>query len=65
VFIQTVRGLNNVSDFNAGMAMRLAFHLALHMDMTAYVERGILKPEEAEIRRTAFWGAYIADQSVY
>lgn len=47
------------------MAMRLAFHLALHMDMTAYVERGILKPEEAEIRRTAFWGAYIADQSVY
>ncbi|CAG9953093.1 unnamed protein product, partial [Clonostachys rosea f. rosea IK726] len=45
----------------SGMAMRLAFHLALHMDMTAYVERGILKPEEAEIRRTAFWGAYIAD----
>lgn len=45
-----------------GMALRLAFHLALHMDMAAYVEAGSLRPEEAELRRVVFWAAFTADQ---
>ncbi|KAK6224319.1 fungal specific transcription factor [Colletotrichum tabaci] len=43
-------------------AIRLAFDLALHKDMTPYVEKGILTPAEAELRRAIFWGAYTMDQ---
>jgi hypothetical protein len=45
-----------------GSALRLAFHLALHIDMAPYVEKGVMKKEEAEIRRKVFWSAYVADQ---
>ncbi|KAI1102678.1 fungal-specific transcription factor domain-containing protein [Jackrogersella minutella] len=47
----------------SGMAMRLAFDLALHVDMTAYVTRGYLSQAEADLRRTVFWGAYTADHT--
>lgn len=45
-----------------GMAMRLAFDLALHLDMSHYVSRGEITSADAEIRRTVFWGAYTVDQ---
>jgi hypothetical protein len=45
-----------------GMAVRLAFDLGLHKDMTPYVEQGIITLNEADLRRTIFWGAYLVDQ---
>ena len=45
-----------------GMAIRLAFDLALHKDMTAYVANGVITQAEADLRRTVFWGAYVVDQ---
>lgn len=44
------------------MAMRLAFDLALHLDMSRYVSRGEVTSADAELRRTVFWGAYTVDQ---
>jgi hypothetical protein len=46
------------------MSMRLAFDLGLHLDMTAYVHRGDITQDEADVRRAAFWGSYVADQLV-
>ncbi|KAK1504373.1 uncharacterized protein CCOS01_16825 [Colletotrichum costaricense] len=46
------------------MAIRLAFDLALHKDMTPYVNKGVLKPAEAELRRAVFWSAYTMDQTL-
>lgn len=45
----------------SGMAMRLAFDLGLHLDMTDYVRKGKISTTEADMRRTTFWGAYIVD----
>lgn len=45
-----------------GMAIRLAFDLALHKDMTSFVAKGVITPGEADLRRTVFWGAYVVDQ---
>jgi hypothetical protein len=44
------------------MSMRLAFDLGLHLDMTTYVNNGEVSAHEADVRRTAFWGSYVADQ---
>lgn len=44
------------------MSMRLAFDLGLHLDTTAYVEKGDISTFEADVRRVAFWGSYTADQ---
>lgn len=41
--------------------MRLAFDLGLHVDMTSYVEKVDMSSHEAEVRRAAFWGSYVAD----
>ncbi|KAJ6123124.1 hypothetical protein N7512_005589 [Penicillium capsulatum] len=46
----------------SGMSMRLAFDLGLHIDMTQYVSQGDISPHEADVRRAAFWGSYVADQ---
>ncbi|GME31628.1 Transcription factor [Neofusicoccum parvum] len=45
----------------SGMAMRLAFDLGLHLDMTDYVKKGKISAAEADIRRTTFWGTYVVD----
>ncbi|KAF2145744.1 uncharacterized protein K452DRAFT_244065 [Aplosporella prunicola CBS 121167] len=45
----------------SGMAMRLAFDLGLHLDMTSYIEKGKMSSSEAELRRTTFWGTYVVD----
>lgn len=50
--------LNPVS----GMAMRLAFDLALHVDMTPHVAKGLLTVEESDVRRDVFWSTYTIDQ---
>lgn len=50
------------SDQSIGMSMRLAFDLGLHLDMTTYVNNGEVSAHEADVRRTAFWGSYVADQ---
>jgi hypothetical protein len=44
------------------MSMRLAFDLGLHLDMTAYVNKGEITQLEADVRRATFWGSYVADQ---
>ncbi|OGM49506.1 hypothetical protein ABOM_001741, partial [Aspergillus bombycis] len=46
----------------SGMAMRLAFDLGVHLDMTPYVEKEIISPEEADLRRMVFWGVYLSEQ---
>lgn len=46
------------------MATRLAFDLALHLDMSNYVSSGAITPTDADLRRTVFWAAYTVDQSV-
>ncbi|EPS33960.1 hypothetical protein POX_a01052 [Penicillium oxalicum] len=45
----------------SGMSMRLTFDLGLHLDMTSYVNQGDMSSHEADVRRAAFWGSYIAD----
>ncbi|KAK4860918.1 hypothetical protein LT330_004649 [Penicillium expansum] len=45
----------------SGMSMRLAFDLGLHLDMTTYVNKGEITQLEADVRRTTFWGSYVAD----
>ena len=45
-----------------GMAIRLAFHLALHVDMTSYVASKSIQAQEADLRRDVFWAAYVVDQ---
>lgn len=45
-----------------GMALRLAFDLALHIDLSPYVARGSVTAADAELRRTVFWAAYMVDQ---
>lgn len=44
------------------MAMRLAFDLALHVDLSPYVAKRSLSQAEADLRRDVFWGAYTIDQ---
>jgi hypothetical protein len=46
------------------MALRLAFDLALHLDLSSYVARGSVSTTDAKLRRTVFWAAYMVDQSV-
>ncbi|KAJ5168261.1 uncharacterized protein N7482_003855 [Penicillium canariense] len=46
----------------SGMAMRLAFDLGLHLDMSSCVADGSISAAEAELRRMVFWGAYTLDQ---
>jgi hypothetical protein len=47
-----------------GMATRLAFDLALHLDMSAHVSSGVITGADADLRRTVFWAAYTVDQLV-
>lgn len=44
------------------MALRLAFDLALHIDLSTYVARGSVTAADADLRRTVFWAAYMVDQ---
>ncbi|KAF7168738.1 hypothetical protein CNMCM5623_001644 [Aspergillus felis] len=48
----------------SGSALRLAFDLALHLDMSSYVSAGMISAADADLRRTVFWTAYIVDQFV-
>ncbi|KAL4940033.1 hypothetical protein BDV06DRAFT_27066 [Aspergillus oleicola] len=48
----------------SGMAIRLAFNLALHLDMSSYVSSGIITPADADLRRTVFWAAYTVDHQL-
>ncbi|KAJ5545817.1 fungal-specific transcription factor domain-containing protein [Penicillium frequentans] len=45
----------------SGMAMRLAFDLGLHIDMSPMVANGSISEVEADVRRMVFWGAYTLD----
>lgn len=42
--------------------MRLAFDLGLHVDMTPYVEKGIISADECRARRMVYWGVYLNEQ---
>ncbi|OQD84434.1 hypothetical protein PENANT_c013G00053 [Penicillium antarcticum] len=48
----------------SGMALRLAFDLALHIDLSSYVARGSITAADAGLRRTVFWAAYMVDHLV-
>ncbi|KAL5343017.1 fungal-specific transcription factor domain-containing protein [Aspergillus crustosus] len=48
----------------SGMAIRLAFNLALHLDMSAYVSSGHIAAADADLRRTVFWAAYTTDSQL-
>ncbi|KAJ5537792.1 hypothetical protein N7494_007271 [Penicillium frequentans] len=48
----------------SGMAMRLSFDLALHLDMSEYVSTGDITSAGAELRRTVFWAAYTVDHQL-
>ncbi|BCS20232.1 uncharacterized protein APUU_20664S [Aspergillus puulaauensis] len=48
----------------SGMAIRLAFNLALHLDMSSYVSRGLITPADADMRGTVFWAAYTVDHQL-
>lgn len=42
--------------------MRLAFDLALHVDLSRHVLKKSISQAEADLRRDVFWGAYTVDQ---
>ncbi|KAL4807863.1 fungal-specific transcription factor domain-containing protein [Aspergillus unguis] len=48
----------------SGMAVRLAFNLALHVDMSSHVSNGIITSADADLRRTVFWAAYTVDHQL-
>ncbi|KAL5003089.1 fungal-specific transcription factor domain-containing protein [Aspergillus recurvatus] len=48
----------------SGMAIRLAFNLALHLDMSSYVSSGVITAADADLRRTVFWAAYTVDHQL-
>ncbi|GFF91717.1 hypothetical protein IFM61392_09414 [Aspergillus lentulus] len=48
----------------SGSALRLAFDLALHLDMSSYVSAGMISAADADLRRTVFWTAYIVDHQL-
>lgn len=60
--VAVIMGIESVSNVFLGMAMRLAFDLGLHLDMSSYVSDGSISAVEAELRRMVFWGAYTLDQ---
>ncbi|KAF4464335.1 hypothetical protein FALBO_8836 [Fusarium albosuccineum] len=45
----------------SGMAMRLAFDMALHVDLTPYVTKKAVTQAAADLRRDIFWAAYTVD----
>ncbi|KAH8691360.1 fungal-specific transcription factor domain-containing protein [Talaromyces proteolyticus] len=45
----------------SGMALRLAFDLGLHIDMSPHVAEESISAAEAELRRIVFWGTYTTD----
>ncbi|KAM5354236.1 hypothetical protein ACJ41O_000886 [Fusarium nematophilum] len=45
----------------SGMAMRLAFDMALHVDLTPYVAKKAVTQAAADLRRDIFWAAYTVD----
>ncbi|KAF6832956.1 fungal specific transcription factor [Colletotrichum musicola] len=60
--VATVQAMVILSGHDIGcMAMRLAFDMALHVDMTPYVKRGSVSQAEADLRKTVFWGAFTVD----
>tara|TARA_R110002003_G_scaffold171_3_gene13890 strand:- start:53930 stop:55651 length:1722 start_codon:yes stop_codon:yes gene_type:complete len=60
--VESIRTLDARGWLYSGMAVRLATDLGLHLDNQAYVDAGILEPEEATLRRVVFWGAFIHER---
>ena len=58
----SIRFLLKMLTILSGMAIRLAFDLALHIDMSSHVAKGAISAADADLRRTVFWAAYIVDQ---
>ncbi|KAL4754331.1 hypothetical protein BDW72DRAFT_190193 [Aspergillus terricola var. indicus] len=48
----------------SAMAIRLAFNLALHLDMSSYAPSGVITTADADLRRTVFWAAYTVDHQL-
>ncbi|KAJ5109655.1 hypothetical protein N7532_002300 [Penicillium argentinense] len=57
-------GMDSRGWLYSGMAIRLAFDLALHIDMSAHVCNGVISAADADLRRTVFWAAYIVDHQL-
>lgn len=45
----------------AGMAVRMAFSLGMHLDCSAYVASGLITPDDLEGRTVAWWGVFMLD----
>lgn len=60
----TCECLGNMSqtDTDLGMAIRLAFDLALHLDMSSYVSAAQITAAEADMRCRLFWGIVTTEQ---
>ncbi|KNG86122.1 hypothetical protein ANOM_005471 [Aspergillus nomiae NRRL 13137] len=56
--VYVARGEMSKSWINTGLAIRMAFDLGLHLDTRV----PDLYPEDVEIRRRAFWAAFISDK---
>ncbi|GAA6038815.1 hypothetical protein JCM8097_002909 [Rhodosporidiobolus ruineniae] len=48
----------------AGLAIRLAQDLGLHVDARPHVERGTLSAQEVQLREAAWWHVYFEDKRV-
>ncbi|KAJ5761528.1 hypothetical protein N7533_003567 [Penicillium manginii] len=57
-------GMDSRGWLYSGMAIRLAFDLALHIDMSSHVLKGVISAADADLRRTVFWAAYIVDHQL-
>ncbi|KAK5790752.1 hypothetical protein VI817_008039 [Penicillium citrinum] len=57
-------GMDSRGWLYSGMAIRLSFDLALHIDMSSHVMKGVISAADADLRRTVFWAAYIVDHQL-
>ncbi|KAJ5975042.1 hypothetical protein N7481_008749 [Penicillium waksmanii] len=57
-------GMDSRGWLYSGMAIRLAFDLALHIDMSSHVLKGVISAADADLRRTVFWTAYTVDHQL-
>ncbi|KAL2865724.1 transcription factor domain-containing protein [Aspergillus lucknowensis] len=62
--LETASGRDARGWLYSGMAIRLAFDLALHLDMSSYISSGIITTADADLRRTVFWAAYTVDHQL-
>lgn len=46
----------------AGMAIRMALEMGYHLDCSSWVEKNLMSQEEADMRKTTFWGCFVFER---